>query len=558
MVVRDGLTFYLEARNGGLAELAQSAGALAPFAKMIASGRKGVASGDLAGFVTAHFAALSGSRLAVAGYGSGGTALLIEAASSTEAEKLGADISRLLLAGQSGTGAPARGSDSPEMDVSVDGPVVTAGTRGAVALLTEAGGGSTLAEDQEFLKARERFEKESFFAFVELGSTPLPWPADMDDSRNTAYMAGALAAIGGMPYAVAMGGSLRGDTASLQALMLFSRKQKRGIFSSLLSSTRMGTPVAESFAAPDTDLFLDVMVDWEKIYESLQTLLATMASAAAPRAAQAGDMQALQSADPLAMAEASLGFSIKNDLLPTLGGEIAVSLSDFDDVLSAPAKRAPARSKARLPRFTLMLALKDPNKFEKLLGRILDSAGGAARPFSQAYHRGARINFRSDVAYAVSGGFLIAGGSVNDIRRALDGRALGSSLGSSPEFRSTMGAPSPAMMQVFVSSRVSGKLQEVLQAAAAKVYPGMPEAPAAPRSPLGIAMKHDEEGIMIEMRVPVSFAFMALDSMTRSNRAAFGRSYNTGGGEGATAPVRGMGRRRTPRLTDEDLRRGRP
>src|SRR5215213_11804062 len=78
MILRDGLTFYLEVRSGGLAELAQSAGALAPFTKMIAAGRKGMASGDLAGFVTAHFAALSGSRLAVAGYGSGGAALLIE------------------------------------------------------------------------------------------------------------------------------------------------------------------------------------------------------------------------------------------------------------------------------------------------------------------------------------------------------------------------------------------------------------------------------------------------------------------------------------------------
>lgn len=562
MIARDGLAFYLEVRNGGLADLAQSAGALAPLTAMLVSGRKGVSNGDLTRFVMSNFAALSSSRLAVVGYEAGGAALLIEAANSTEADKLGADISRLLLVGATG-----RGSNAAEMDVSVDGAIVTAGMRGAVALLTEAGGGTTLADDREFLKARARFDTEPFFAFLELGPTARPWPVDLDASQHSAYMSGALSAIGGFPYAVAMGGSLRGDTASLRALMLFSRKQKNGVFSSLLTSTRMGMPAAESFAASDTDLFLDVMLDWDKIYDLLQSFFLTMGSTNISGAGQAGDAQALASADPLAMMEASLGFSIKNDLLPTLGDEVALSLSNFDAFLVPPSKgsragsnsgRARASSKASPLRFMLMFALKDPNKFEKLIGRILTPAGSAARPLSQAHHRGARINYRSGIAYTISGGFLIVGGGPSDIRRALDARALGASLGSSSEFRSAMGAPRPSMMQLFVSSRVSGKLQEVLQAEAAKMFPGTVEASAPSRAALGMAMKHDEDGVLLEMRVPVSFALMALNSMAKSNPAAFGSPLNSTGGEGVTAPARGRARSRTPRLTDEDLRRRRP
>lgn len=552
MIARDGLAFYLEVRDGGLAELAQSAGALAPLAGMLMSGRKGVSNGDLTRFVMAHFAALSGSRLAVAGYERGGAALLIEAANPTEADKLGADISRLLLAN-----APGRGSDEAEMDVSVDGAIVTAGMRGAVALLTQAGGVATLADDQEFLKARARFDTEPFFAFVELGSTAGPWPVGMDASQNSAYMSEALAALEGFPYAVAMGGSLRGDMASLRALMLFSRKQKNGVFSSLLTSTRMGTSAAESFAAPDTDLFLDVMLDWGRIYDLLQSFLMTMGSPNISGTGQAGGAQPLASADPLAMMEASLGFSIRNDLLPTLGDEVAVGLSNFDALLAPPSKgsrpvsnsgRSVAGSKAPPLRFMLMLALKDPIKFEKLIGRIFTTPGSRTQSFSQAHHRGARINYRSGIAYTISGGFLIVGGGLNDIRRALDARALGASLGTSPEFRSIMGAPRPSMMQLFVSSKVSGKLQGVLQAEAAKMFPGTPEASASPRAPLGMSMKHDEDGVLLEMRVPVSFALMALNSMAKSKPA----------GGGISIPERGRGRSRTPRLTDEDLRRRRP
>ncbi|HYP29349.1 MAG TPA: hypothetical protein VE262_21740 [Blastocatellia bacterium] len=539
MIARDDLSFYVEVRNGGLGELARSAGALAPFAKMIAPGKKGIASVDLSGFVMAHFARLSSSRLAVAGYGGGGAALLIEAMNSTEADKLGADISRLLLAG------------SAEMDVSVQGAIVTAGTKGAVARITEAGGGSTLAEDQEFLKARSRFSADPFFAFIELGSVAGPWPAGVDGPENPAYVAGALAAINGMPYAVAMGGSLRGETASLRALMLFGRKQKKGIFSSLLTSTRMGMSSAESFATSDSDIFLDAMLDWEKIYEMMQSFFLTLGSAAMPPSPHADGAQALKSADPLAMIEASLGLSIRDDLLPTLGNEVAVSLSNLDGLIAPAPKGARARSKAQPFRFMFMLALKDPGRFEKLITKLINPPGGAARPLAQAYHRGARINYRNDIAYTVSSGFLIAGGSLNDIRRALDARALGTSLGSSPEFRSAMGEPRPSMMQVFVSSRVSGKLQEVLQTEAAKLYPGLAEASAPARAPLAVSMKHDEDGIMLEMRVPVSFAFMALNSMTKSNPASLS-------GGSVTGPARGRGRSRTPRLTDEDLRLRRP
>lgn len=543
LVPRDGLQFYFEVRNGGLAQLAAMPTALAPMSKLLSTGRTGPSAGDLAGFAMKHLSALSNSRIAFVSYGARGQALLIESANLQDAESLKADIDRMLS---------TQDAAKSDLSVAMRDRVVMAGTKAAVNTIAASDAALTLVEDQEFNKAQAHFSTEPFFAYLEMGAMPIPWPASDDSAQNAAYTAGMMAAFNSLPYAMAMGGSFEAGTARIRALLMYTPKQNGGLFSSLMSATRLAEPQAPGFAASNTDLFVDLMVDWEKLYEGIESVLAMVAGAQANNPAQPGGVPGggLQGGDLLQMMEGQLGFSIKNDLLPTLGGEVAIAISGFDELLSPQSKQG--RRRAAGPSFTLMLALKDPVKFEKYFNRLFSRMGGqTAQAFARAPYRGTSINYNKSMAYAISEGFLVAGGSVAQIRRALDGKAAGSSLASSPDFNQAMGARRPVMLQVYVSSGAASGFFKTISTQAAKMKAGSAlTLPASvSRSAIGVTMTPDADGLMLDVRVPTELAVMALAAMAAEKPNAYGINSQTG--------ARPAGRR-TPTLTDEDLKARRP
>ncbi|HJQ70552.1 MAG TPA: DUF3352 domain-containing protein [Blastocatellia bacterium] len=543
LIPRDGLRFYFEVRNGGLAQLAAMPAALAPMTKLLSTGQTGPNANDLAGFAMRNMSALSGARVAFVSYGAQGQALLIESASPQDAERLKADMDRMLA------GQDAAKSD---LSVAIRDRVVMAGARAAVNKVVAADAAFTLVEDQEFNKAQAHFSSEPFFAYVEMGAMPIPWPSEGDSTQNAAYTAGMMAAFSSMPYAMAMGGSFEAGTARVRALLMYNPKQKGGLFSSLMSATRLAEPQAPRFAASNTDFFVDLMVDWEKLYEGLESIFAMVAGAQAAGAGQQGGTagSALQSGDLLQMMEAQLGFSIKNDLLPTLGGEVAIAVSGFNEVLSAQPKQGKRRAAG--PSFTLMLALKDPVKFEKYFNRLFSRMGGqTTQAYARAPYRGTTISYGKSMAYAISGGFFVAGGSVAQIRRALDAKAADGSLASSPEFNQAMGAPRPLMLQVYISSGAANGFFKTIASQAAKLNAGggLPVPASSSRSAIGVTMTPAADGLMLDVRVPAELAVMALAAMATEKPSAYGINSQTG--------ARPAGRR-TPTLTDEDLRTRRP
>ncbi len=557
-VPREGLQFYFEIRNGGLAELARAGSAMTPVTKMLAAGPVKATTEDLMAFVISNLAALSNAKLALVGYGANGTAALIEAANPTDAEQLRAGVSVLFTRNR----PAAKTASAGELGVSLQGRMVVAGERATVARILESNGSFAVAEDQGFMKARERFSADPFFAYAELDSQSLP---TRFGTGNAAYDAGVLAAsLGSRPYAIAMGGSLQGDAMTVRALMLFSSKQGAdslfGMLGAFTSATQTGQSVAANFAAPDTDIFVDLTLDWDKLYDSIQSVFGMIASAQSNGGYQANGAQ---SADLLAMAEASLGFSIKNDLLPTLGNEVAISLSGFDSFMR-PIK-AVATQKPRAPRFMLMVALKDPAGFEKLIARLVSQAG--SQTLARLTYRNAAISYSKNFAYAITNKFFMIGGSVADIRRAMDAHALGTSLASTADYRAAVGPPRQTMMQAYVSSNLSNKIYESVLAEAAKSNAALKEfAPKAAQmhSPIGLAMSPDSDGLMMELRVPTSLTFMALAYLATSKPAANGPAYSEPAGLGIPNPTgpstrtRTMDGRRVPTLTNEDLRERRP
>ena len=556
-VPREGLQFYFEIRNGGLAELARAGSAMTPVTKMLAAGPVKATTEDLMAFVISNLAALSNAKLALVGYGASGTAALIEAANPADAEQLRAGVAVLLTKNRPAAKTPKAG----ELGVSLQGRMVVAGERETVARILDSNGSFAVAEDQGFMKARDRFSSDPFFAYAELGSQSLPQGFG---TGNAAYDAGVLAGLGASPYAVALGGSLQGDAMTVRALLLFSSKQSAGsmfgMLGSFTSATQMGQSVAANYAAPDADIFVDLTLDWDKLYDSIQSVFGMIASAQSNGGNQ---VNSAQSADLLAMMEASLGFSIKNDLIPTLGNELAISISGFDSFMRSV--KAAATQRPTVPRFMLIVSLKDPARFEKLIARLVNQNG--SQTLTRVTYRNAAISYSNNFAYAVTNKFFMIGGSAGDIRRALDAHALGTSLALTADYRAAIGPPRQTMLQAYISSNLSNKLYESVLAEAVKSNAALKEfAPktAQMRSPIGLAMLPDSDGVMMEMRVPTSLTFMALAYLATSKPTAFGPAYSEPAGLGIPNPTgpstrtRTMDGRRVPTLTNEDLRDRRP
>ncbi len=547
VVPRDGLRLFVEIRNGGLTELVKSSSTIQSFARLLSSGPVKTETSDLASFVMGNLGLLSNARVAMAGYNAGAL-VLIETANAADAEQLQAGVATLV-----GRSRKSKTTESA-VETTLLGRVVLVGPRGFAGKLAQMTSAASLAGDPEFVKARGRFEQEQFFAYIDLGSMSRSLP-------QAAMTPGAMAALNGMPSAIALGGSIAGDAATVRALMINGSSQRAGlfpgVFSSLASATQAGQPMAGGVASADTDLFVDVMLDWDKLYDAIQSMLAMFVSSFG----YSGDVNASglarpePSGDPLAMLEGSLGFSIKHDLLPTLGGELAFSMSGLSHTLS-PKQSIAGAPKQASGRFLLMVALKDPAGFERLIARLLKRSTSATTQFTRAPYRGVTVNSSKSMAYAIVNGFFIAGGGAAQIRRAIDVQASGLSLASTAAFKSAFDSSQQAALQAYLSPAFTNELFENLSRDAAKSNASLVSPSGVPgRMPIAIQLIPDAEGMMIEARLPANLALLALASMAGGSSAR-SRMTPLPAGVGISEPgPRVPGSPRTPTMTDDDLRR---
>jgi hypothetical protein len=533
MLPREGLQFYFEIRSVGLTQLAQASQSFPSSRPLLEIAGKQLVASDLTAFALKNLQALAGAKLITAGYGADGSLAMIEAVDPSAAGKLRLGLQELLSGAQ--------------VDVRVRGHVVVAGRAPLVDRLLRSSEGLKLTDDQAFLKAHARFEGEPFFGWVETGSMPMP---SLHSGGDLAVTPAVMAAMSNMPYAFALGGSIQGEMTSVRLLVMTTDKARGGFFSAIFSAATAGQTTASSLAPADTDLFVDLYLDWEKVIDGIQSMFEAFSKAAVTSASQGASantqVPTIGMADVLAAAEPQLGFSLKHDLLPTLGNEVAVLFSGFGDVMTRPSRVSAGPKPA--PRFAIMVALRDPQRFEELLVRLINAMSKPpSRSFARVAYRGATIHHRGDVAYTIANGFLIAGATVSEVRRVLDAGATGVSLASSKDFTSAMGSPGQSMMQLYVAGRVSEKLFESVAKGGSKNG-----AAPAPRGPIGMIAMPDAEGMMAELRLPTSLALRALSGIAESKPAHYGISAAPAVGAPAN---RASGARRTPTLTTDDVKR---
>ncbi len=551
-VPRDGLLFYFEIRKGALLEMAQSINSLAPLLKAFSSQAK-ASQMDMAGFIMSQLGVLSNARIAAVSFGGKEMTAVIETASTADAESLKAGLNRLFGNGQTTHGL--------EVEVRSSDRIVMAGNRAAVEKISQSGGAFSIGEDQQFMHARSRFADDPFFAYVDMSAMPMMIPPGVNAANQAAYAAGMMAGLSNMPQAVAVGGRLHGDQMTVRALMVYGPHQSGGLLGRMFSSEVAGENRAANFVSPSTDVFVNLRINWNGLLDGVGSMFESIASAAAAsQAASEGGQQAGQAMampDMLQMIESSLGFSIRHDLIPTLGNEVAISISGFSRMLNtmAPGKR-PA-SRPAMPNFMLIVELRDPATFEALLARLFNPAGKPAAPLASESYRGSVVKWNKSVAYSITGGYLILSGSPGDIRRALDARQTGNSLASSAQFRAAVGSSGQSVMQGYVSAGVSSELFKSIARTVGKSNRDMAALLAASsetNSALGFSAVPDPDGFMMELRMPTNLVFLALASMSGETPDTAPRIIGGNPAVGIPQSTERRRGRKSPTLTTEDVK----
>jgi hypothetical protein len=271
-----------------------------------------------------------------------------------------------------------------------------------------------------------------------------------------------------IPGMVALG--LRLDSGAL-VVRLAVENTPDGVVSVIpfLPNVVAGPPVtaaAAEVAPDDTDIFITTSLDWQRIYTSTlgtasldpsltHSLFEDGEGGNVNVAGGAGAKQPTPE-ETVAAVEKLFGFKIKEDLLPALGNEVAVSVPF--SYLSGPRLFGPARKedeKDSAPGLAFIVALNDPDKVQEILPRALAAFQfvSLGSTFAAPEKReGFEIRSAGEFSYTVINNFLVASGDVKAVRHVVDSYAARHTLASTNAYRNAVSwQTQQKVVQVFVS-----------------------------------------------------------------------------------------------------------
>ena len=286
------------------------------------------------------------------------------------------------------------------------------------------------------------------------------------------------------PAAIGVGLSLEGDSFDLRAFLVSAPGEKSDPipFMPVLAPGPAIAPEAPSILPADTEMLITASLDLPYIYTAVSKPRALLEMRHGQMTAEPGEMQS-----PLVDLEKQLKINIKDQLLPLLGSEIAISLPMTGmDWLQPPRSATPATSQpSPLPSpepspdpentsadtFTvtettrnisfseaapvLVLSLKDKEGMRALLPKLIESmAFKGASSLAQTERREDTelVSYVNVVAYAFIGNFLVISPDVKATRHVVDSYLKRQTLSGDINFKnSTRWLPRQVQGQVYIS-----------------------------------------------------------------------------------------------------------
>ena len=317
---------------------------------------------------------------------------------------------------------------------------------------------------------------------AELSTEPSAGPGMVFTPSMFSIMGGAL--FGGPPQwpeAIGVAVNFEGDSYVVRALLINDPEVKASIipFMPQLVSGPPVTPEASSILPADTELLITASLDYPQIYDGLMKNVMRQYEEFG-RSAKVPIKEALPES-PFAAYEAKLGIKIKDDLLPLLGNEIAVSVplkslglglsqpppttspstepaSEDQAQKTTPSPEARSAVVASEPQPIVAISVRDKETLRTLIPKIIDTLGfKGASMLAQTEKRGDTelVTYGSVLSYAFIGDFLVASPDVKSVRHVVDSYLNHQTLASDARFRdATRWQPRAVIGQVYMPTEL--------------------------------------------------------------------------------------------------------
>jgi len=353
------------------------------------------------------------------------------------------------------------------------------------------------------------------------------------------------------PDAIAFALSFEGDTFDLRALLVNQAGERSDAvpFMPMLMTGPAFTPEAPNIFPADTELLATLSLD-------LPQIVATVAKPR-PKAevimshGQTVDVKEVEYESPFVEIEKQLKISIKDDLLPLLGPEVAVRLPMNNmNIIGLPGLAPSTGEVKEQPKTSgpvLAIAIKDREAMRALMPKLIEGFGfKGANSFAQTERREDTeiISYANMFSYAFVGNFLVFSGDPATTRYVVDSYLKHETLSADVQFRnSTRWQPKPLQGQLYISpalmegykiwaeqstTRVSDPTRAFLLRASSTAQP------------ISYSLSNEGLGPLHEVHIPKNLVLMAVAGISgesnpprpiQNERAAIGLMYSIANAE---------------------------
>jgi len=338
----------------------------------------------------------------------------------------------------------------------------------------------------------------------------------------TAFLAGQ----GKYPDALGLAISFEGDSFDARALLINSPGTKGDSipFLPMFAFASGLVPESPYILPADTEVFITLSLDFQQIYTRMATL------APGEYSSIGSGTKTSETRTPFGTLEKQLNIKVKDDLLPLLGSEVALSLPiQTLDFLAPPARRAKTQpsdsrqgtnsSEPFVPGPLVMVSLRDREGMKALLPRLVESMGfKGASAFAQTENKEDTeiVSYANAFAYALVGNFLLLSDPPT-IRHVVDSYLKHETLAGENQFKNyTRWQPRQLQGQVYVSPALMASYRTWAQQPNAIISDETREFLARLTmiaEPITYSLSNDGTGPFHEIHVPKNLVLMAVSSI---------------------------------------------
>ena len=352
--------------------------------------------------------------------------------------------------------------------------------------------------------------------------TKEPSPEQLASTALSAVTASLFSGIPVMPDALGLGFSPDNDSFDFRALLIDGAGKTSDPIP-FLSWIKFGAPVAPqspTVIPADSELVLTMSLDLQQLYARMSVPTPTMV---VPSSTGVPSLTESTAASSL---EKALKIKIKDDLLPLLGSEVAVSLplADYNPLAPyrsgmtpQPADEAKKESTANPRAPFVVISLRDKEAMRKLMPKIIQGFAGQAAALAQTEKREDTelVSFANMFAYAFIGDFLVLSTDAVTTRHVVDSYLKGATLAADVQFKNyTRWQPHELQGQVYVSSSFVESYKTWANSPNARISDEarlfFTHLTAADAQPITYALSNDGLGTLHELHIPKTVLLLAV------------------------------------------------